>query len=98
MSSSGPGGVAEAEPGVDPEPGPEPDADPAPGADPAPEFDEGAEGVTRAGVPDGEKAGPGARAGGGGEKISGVEGTKVPGAEAESDAEPGGAVAAGSAF
>jgi hypothetical protein len=79
---------------VDPDAG----ADPEPGADLEPELDEGAEGVTRAGVSDGEKVGPGARAGGGGEKISGVEGTRVPGAEAESDAESGAAVEAGSAF
>src|ERR1700722_13559707 len=78
MSSSGPGAVPGTEPGEVADPGavPDPDADPD-GADP--ESGAGAEGVTRAGVSVGENVGPGARAGGGGAKISGVDGARVTG-------------------
>ena len=82
MSSSGPGAVPGTEPGEVADPGAVPD--PGPGADP--ESDAGAEGVTRAGVSVGENVGPGARAGGGGAKISGVDGDRVTGEEAESAA------------
>lgn len=83
MSSSGPGAGPGTEPGEVADPGAVPD--PGPGADP--ESDAGAEGVTRAGVSVGENVGPGARAGGGGAKISGVDGDRVTGEEAESDRE-----------
>ena len=78
MSSSGPGAVPGTEPGEVAEPGVVPDPDP--------ESDAGAEGVTRAGVSVGENVGPGARAGGGGAKISGVDGARVTGDDAESAA------------
>src|SRR5271168_5155714 len=67
------------------------------GVDPEPATEEGFDGDTRAGVSADEYVGAGPRAGGGGEKISGVDGTRGTGAVTESGAAEAGSGAAVSA-